>query len=208
LLERLAREFVDSGYDVRHIERVILTSSTYHRSSVADASNRTDERNYSHALIRPLMAEVAIDAIHKVLAIRGDFGSDVPEGSLAIEIAPNVLADAATQEMMRTFGRGERASACDCDRADAPSLRQSLYRMSDERLMARLPAGRLQTLLDQRTSDAGIIEEFYLAALSRSPTQPELALLCAHVAGGDDRRERLVDIVWALVNSREFVTNH
>lgn len=208
LLDELAKEFVVSGYDIRHIERFILASATYQLSSEATAFNRTDERNYSHALIRPVMAEVAIDAINQALGTHEEFGADVPEDCLAIEVAPNVLADPSMHEMMKTFGRGDRASTCDCDRADAPSLRQSLYRMSNERLVRKLSTGRLQALLDYGVSDKAIIEEFYLASLSRVPTDAEFALLRDHIAGGENRQERLIDIVWALINSREFVTNH
>ncbi len=208
LLDRLSREFISSGYDIRHIERLILQSNTYQRSAVPSESNRHDSRNFSHALVRPLLAEVAIDAVNDALECRGSFGEDVPPGSRAIEVAPNRLADVKANGLFATFGRGERTSICDCDRADGTSLQQTLYLMSDEALLQKICAGRLQHLLASRATDQEIIEEFYLATLSRMPTPRELTVARQHIADSDERQAALVDLVWSWVNVREFLTNH
>ena len=208
LLQRLSAEFVASGYDIRHIERLILKSAAYQRSSEPAGNNASDRRNFAHANVRPLMAEVLIDSLNTVLESTEDFGQDVPRGSQAIELAPNRFADPYVNELFRVLGRGDRRSFCDCGRAASPSVRQTLYLMSDTKVMEKLPRGRLSRLMEQKTPDRDIVIEFYLAALSRNPDADELDFVLKQLASDTDRVNGLTDLLWALINSNEFCTNH
>lgn len=208
LLERLSREFIESGYDVRHMERLILSSQAYQRSSVPAGNNAADRHNLVRGTIRPLSAETLIDALNAALETRNDFGPDVPPDSQAIELAPNRFSTAEVNSLFRLLGRGDRRSLCECDRAPGPSLRQPIYLMSDARVLDKVRSGRLARLIRENKTDAEILDELYLATLSRQPDDDERAFLIRHVAEEADRTEALVDIVWALVNTREFVTNH
>jgi hypothetical protein len=208
LLDRLAAEFVRAGYDVAHIERLILSSHAYQRSSQPFGNNAGDARHLAHASVRPLPAETLIDALNTALETTDDFGPDVPPGSTAHEIAPNRLSQGDVNALFRVLGRGDRRSLCDCDRATGPSIRQPLFLMSDPRVLQKIAAGRLARLLDEQRSDAEIVDEFYLAALSRPPDDAEREFLVPRIASASDRTAALVDVVWAIINTREFSTNH
>jgi hypothetical protein len=208
LLERLSKEFVDSGYDIQHIERLILSSQVYQRSSGLSGNNASDCHNHARATVRPLMAEVLIDSLNAGLEAKDQFGTDVPSSSQAIELAPNRFFDPALGELLRILGRGDRKALCECNRAASPTIRQPLLLMSDSRVLDKIKGGRLARLIEQKATDDQIVNEFYLALLSREPDADEREFAVKHVAGSIDRVEGLADIVWALVNSREFTTNH
>ena len=127
LLDALAADFVAHGYDIRRLERLILNSRAYQRSSQPVAGNLDDRGNFARAMPRPMMAEVLVDAINATLGVPGDFGPDAPKGSRAIEIATNRVASPDLARAFRVFGRPERAAVCDCER---PRRRHSPRRSS------------------------------------------------------------------------------
>jgi hypothetical protein len=208
LLDRLARAFCDSGYDIREMERLILSSQTYQRSAAARGNNAADRHNFARAAVRPLLAETLVDALNAALETSDDFGPDVPAGSQAIDLAPNRFSTESVNELFRVLGRGDRKSLCECDRPPGPSLRQPVFLMSDERILEKVRAGRLASLLRENRESAEIIDELYLATLSRFPDEGEREFLSEQVSRAEHRDAALADIVWALINTREFVTNH
>lgn len=208
LLERLAEEFVCSGYDILRLERLILSSNAYQRSSRTAGNNGADSRNLARAAVRALPAESLIDALNAALETTDDFGPDVPAGGTAYEIAPNRLSGAKFDAIFRVLGRGDRHSLCECDRATGPSIRRPIFLMSDPLVLAKIVEGRLARLIDDGNDDREIISEMFLAALSRFPDDDELEFLQKQVSSAADRRAALADIVWAILNTREFSTNH
>lgn len=208
LLDRLTEEFVFSGFDILQLERMILTSNAYQRSTRTAGNNAADSRNHARAEVRALPAEALIDALNAALETTDDFGPDVPAGSTAYEVAPNRLSGANFNAIFRVLGRGDRHSLCECDRATGPSIRQPIFMMSDPLVLAKIAEGRLARLIDDGNDDREIISEMYLAALSRFPDDDELAFLQEQVSSAGDRRAALADIVWAILNTREFSTNH
>src|SRR5262249_24575705 len=131
LLDALAREFVASGYDLRRLELLILTSRTYQLSSRPNATNARDRTNFSHALARPLLAEVVVDVLNDALGTAEDLGPDVPPRSRAIEVASNRVRAAHLARVFRIFGRPVRTATCDCERPAAPAVPQTLFLMAD-----------------------------------------------------------------------------
>lgn len=208
LLDRLARDFVKSGYDIRRLERSILNSQTYQLAARPNRTNRWDRTNFSRAYVRALPAEVAVDVLQTATGIRLDFGKDVPRGSRAIEIAPTRLRNPRTSRFFQVFERPARKTVCDCERRGEPSIRQSLFLMTDGQLMADAKSGRLQRLLATNRTEAEIIDELFLATFSRFPTQPERVAARSHLDKKKDRKAALADLFWALLNAREFLTNH
>ncbi|MBI3463864.1 MAG: DUF1553 domain-containing protein [Planctomycetes bacterium] len=208
LLDALAADFVEHGYDMRQLERTILSSQTYQLSSAPNATNEHDRNNFSHAYVRPMMAEVVVDVLHSALGVAADFGPQVPAGSRAIEIAPSRVQDPRLAHVFRVFGRPLRATSCDCERSREPAVPQSLFLMSDQHLLNQIGTGRLTELLAEHGSDETAIDELFLATLSRFPRPKEKSAAVEHVANKQDRRGAFVDIAWALVNTREFILNH
>jgi hypothetical protein len=208
LLNLLAEEFTRSGFNIRHLERLILTSRTYQLSSRSNETNARDQRNFSHAQPRKMLAEVMIDLLNDTLETHLTASIDIPAGSRAIEIAPNRLRDGKLDELFRIFGRPQRGTACDCERPRDITLSQMLFLMSESELLKKIESGRLNRLLASSKSDREIVEELYLALLGRFPTETDLRLIDDHLKATPDRPKAFQDLLWALLNTKEFVLNH
>jgi hypothetical protein len=210
LLDALARDFIAHKFDIRHIEKTILTARVYQLSSRTNFTNKLDNNNYSHSYVRPMMAEAVLDVIDSALGVTDNYGKDVRPGSRAVEIGPSQVQVQQLNYVLRVFGRPPRTTACDCERASEPALPQTLYLMTDPALQAKLqaPKGRLQQLLKGGKSDAEVLDELFLATLTRLPTEAERQAFARNRKRAPDRRAACADTLWALLNTREFILNH
>jgi hypothetical protein len=208
LLHALAGDFTEHRYDIRRLERAILVSRTYQLSAVPNKTNRHDRNNFAHAYARRLMAEEVADVLNAALGVKESFGPNVPPGARAIEIAPNRVQDAHLANIFRIFGRPARSTTCDCERSTEPAVPQTLFLMSDPVVVRKITTGRLKKLLEERQSDGEVVEELFLATLSRFPSETEKQAALEHVKAAKDRQAGFVDTLWALINTREFILNH
>jgi hypothetical protein len=213
LLQALAKDFVDSKFDIRHLERVILNSRVYQLSSKANATNRDDKVNFARSYLRPLTAEVAIDVLNSALGTEERWGLEVKRGARAIEVGASDLSPFPNPNVLyalRRFGRPPRTSACDCQRVSAPSLARQLFLMTDPGLLQKMhdPAGRLRRLLRSQLTDQEVFDELFLGSLSRLPTAAERRAFREYRRRVTDRRAAFADTLWALINTREFILNH
>jgi flagellar biosynthesis GTPase FlhF len=208
LLDALAREFIESRFDIRHIERTVLNSRTYQLSSVPNSTNSQDRTNFSRAFLRRMMAEQVVDVLNSALGVTENWGQDVPPGVKAVEVAPNRLQNPNLGYVFRIFGRPPRTTSCDCERASEPALPQTLFLMTDPTLQNKIQTGRLQKLVREGKRAGDIIDELFLATLTRFPSAAEKEAALEHVKGRRDPGTGMVDVVWALINTREFVLNH
>lgn len=210
LLDALASDFVANRYDLRRLERTLLSSRTYQLSSATNATNRLDRNNYSHSYVRPLMAEVMVDMLNAALGASEKFGAEAPPGARAIEIGASRLNNPQVAYAFRIFGRPPRTTACDCERGMEPGLVQRLYFLADGTMTQKLaaPKGRLKTTLDTIKDDAQALEELFLATVSRPPTEKEKARFADYRRSRADRDGAFADLLWALVNTTEFALNH
>lgn len=203
LLDQLAKDFVQHGYDVRHTLRRIARSETYGRSSVALPANQADDRFYSHAYRRSLPPEALADALADVTGVPDRYG-DLPLGTRAV-----ALVDPRTPApSLDVLGRCSRSTTCD-EGAVGGGLAGKLHRLNGELINRKVAArdGRLHRLIAAGKSNEEIVAEFYLRALGRSPAEAERRQWAKRLAGAD-RAERLEDFVWALLNASDFATNH
>jgi hypothetical protein len=206
LLDALADHFVKSGFDIHEITRVMLTSEAYQRSSVSSPGNETDTQNYSHAIWKPIPAEVLLDAICQATGIPEQFNG-WPPGYRAIQLWDNRMPS----YFFTVFGRPQRVSVCDCERGSEPSVAQALHLMNAQETLDKIqsPVGRAAVLSKSSPKPTSIIEELYLATLSRYPTQAEVTwMLQAYDDGQQDVRASTEDVLWALLNTKEFLFNH
>jgi hypothetical protein len=202
LLDFLARDFVASGYDLRHTVRLIMNSRTYQLCSTPNATNAADERFFSRAIARRLPAEVLLDAISQVTGSPEAFPG-FPSGTRAVQIG----TQRRRTPFLTVFGQPARESACECERTGDTALGQSFELISGQSIDTKLkrPDNRVGKLIAAGKSNAEIVTELYLTALTRFPTKRELARFEAHVTSRPERRQGLEDAVWALVNSKEFL---
>jgi hypothetical protein len=210
LLDALAKDFIEHKYDIRQLERRILNSHTYQLSSATNETNKLDHTNYSHSYVRPLMAEVVVDALNAALGVSDVFGPELPAGARAIEVGSSRVQNASAAYVFRIFGRPPRSTACDCERAMDPALPQKLYLMADPSMVQKLrtSSNRLRTLLASKKSDDEVLDELFLACLSRLPTKKERAVFTDYRAQHGKRQAAFEDMAWALVNRTEFIFNH
>jgi hypothetical protein len=216
LLDALAKEFIDSKFDIRHMERLILLSRTYQLSSKSNETNKLDKNNFARSYIRPLMAEAVLDTLNTALGVEEKWGqnpkgiNDVRPGSRAVEVGASQIQNQALAYTFRIFGRPPRTAACDCERAMEPALPQKLYLMTDNAVLGKISAndGRLQKLLRSSMSDDQVLEELFLATLCRLPTASDRKAFAEHRRTVSDRRTAFTDTIWALINTREFILNH
>ena len=208
LLTALANDFVAHGYDLRQTLKRIALSAAYARSANTLPQNATDDRFYSHALQKPLTPEVLADAISDVLGVPDVYG-DEPEGTRAVSLFdPNIESDA-----LDILGRCARESSCETATGVTGGLQRKLHLFNGDLLNARIgvPDSRLDRLVSIGKSPMEIVNEFYLAALSRHPTNTEQQFWKQHIDDGtsaNSQRAILEDIVWSLLTCNEFVTNH
>jgi hypothetical protein len=206
LLDALAKDFVRHGYDLKHLMRTITQSHLYQLSSLPNEHNVGDSRNFSRAYRRRLPAEVLMDAVADVTGTRASF-QGLPSGARAKE-AWNYKINS---EFLDAFGRPNSSSDCPCERDTRPSVVQALHLMNSNDLQNRIAhaEGRAKKLASGESSTKEIISELYLAVFSRTPTSEEISIASRAFASPEATRQTATeDVLWALMNSAEFVFNH
>ena len=208
LLTELADDFVAHGYNLRWTLKRIALSEAYARSANALPQNKTDDRFYSHALQKPLEPEVLADAISDILGISDTYGNE-PIGTRAVSLFnPNTESEA-----LDILGRCGRETSCESATEVTDGLQRKLHLFNGDLLNARIgvPGSRLDKLMLEEKSPMEILDEFYLVALSRHPTEAEQQFWEQHIdvnSSANSQRAILEDMVWSLLTCNEFVTNH
>jgi hypothetical protein len=208
LLEALAKQFVDSKFDVKNLVKTICKSTTYQLASEPNGYNLKDKQNFSRYYPKRLNAEVLLDALDTVAASNTAFAG-LPSGTRAVQIPDNGV----NSYFLTVFGKPEGASACECERSMDASLAQSLHLLNSQEVQQKLSSGssRAATLAADKQSEVKAkVTQLYLAAFSREPSAEEMATAEAYVARAADaqKQQAYEDIVWALLNTKEFLFNH
>ncbi len=206
LFDAAAGYLVEHGYDVKALMRVILQSATYATGSRPLKENIADTRFYSRYYPRRLMAEVLLDALSQVSGAQSKFAGYAP-GTRALQL-PDANVDSY---FLKSFGRPLREITCECERTAQPSMVQVLHISNGDTINEKLSSqgNHLEKLLADGASNEAIIEEAYLAALSRFPTEKEKTELLAALADESTERRILVeDLYWSILSSKEFLFNH
>jgi hypothetical protein len=219
LLDHLANEFIAHGYDLKWLHREIASSRTYQLTWRPNGVNVSDERNFSRAQVRRLPAEVAYDAL--VFATASDETQAAMQADRdavrdrAIGVATGYSRSTQGDYAVKLFGKPPRRVACDCERSSEPSLLQTIYLRNDPELLGLLERkdGWLKQLSARgdawpAANQARVIREAYLRTWSRLPTKAELQIGQEYLAQAETPASGLRDLLWALVNSKEFILNH
>ena len=206
LLDWLAADFTAHHYDLKHLMRTIMETAAYQRSSLPNATNLADQRNFAHALRRRLPAEVLLDAVGDLTGSRDTLGG-LPASSRAVQTWNHKLGS----DFMDAFGRPNASLECPCERERKPTVVQSLHLMNSPTLQTKLtsPKSRVAAWVASSKAPAEVVREIYLAAYARPPEAAEQEAALAHLGReGASKPEAVQDLVWALVNTAEFVFNH
>jgi hypothetical protein len=218
LMAVLCQHLQDHDYDLKSLMRLILNSSTFQRSSVANEGNQADRKYFSHYFPKRMMAEVLHDAVVQITGLPSEFnklempGADIrdtkfyPEGTRAIQLYDS----AVVSQFLKTFGRNQRRITCECERSDEPSIVQVLNINNGDTINDKLakPGSCVdQWLKELGTDHSQLIRRAFYTTLAREPTEGELTGLASELeaASEDERRVVVEDLVWSLMSSREFL---
>jgi len=207
LLDGLAQHFVKSGYDLKDLIRTICNSRTYQLSAIPNEYNESDKQNFSRYYPRRLAAESLYDAFHKVTGTTQAF-ADMPAGTRAQQLVDS----SNVPYFLKVFGQPAGDTACECERSPDANLAQSLHLLNSSEVQTKVgqDGGRAKTLAgnadmphEQR------IQELYRAAFSRTAQDDELQVALAYIESHKDNIPAAYeDIMWALINTKEFLFNH
>jgi hypothetical protein len=209
LLDALAREFVESGYDVRHLMRVITGSAAYGLSSKSTPFNRDDIQSFARFELRRLSAEVLLDSISQVLEVPTVFAGGpgkFPLGTRAIDLPDENVPIS----FLDVFGRPSRTSACECERSDDPALAQALELVNSKEIQRKLTAadGYVSRLSANDLSHADNVREVFLKVFAREPRSEESQTAIEFLESEPDRAEAYRTLLWSLLATNEFIFNH
>ncbi len=205
LLDALARDFVEHKYDLKHLLRTLCAARAYQLDSETAPKRDVDGTFFTHYPLRRLPAEVFLDAVNQAVEANEVFAG-LPPGTRAI----NLPDPAVVSAFLDTFGRPKRATNCECERSGGRDLGQALHLVNSDKLHAKVvaPKGRVALLLASKMKDERIVEELYLATLSRLPGRAEQETIRKLLAEAPSRKEGFEDLLWTLLNTAEFGCNH
>ncbi len=219
LLEAMAKNFVESGYDLKKLVRTICCSQVYQLSAIPNKFNEVDKHYFSRYYPKRMTAEVLFDAVNQVTRSDSKFDG-LPVGTRAVQLPDNSFN--ASSYFLTVFGRPDSSTSCECERSQDASLAQSLHLLNSKDVQEKLTndKGRAALLAgDTSNSEEFKIRELYFWAFAREPDAKEIALAKSHLEkkpvvkdGKPDeataKRQAYEDILWALLNTKEFLFNH
>ncbi len=206
LLDALAQHFVAGGFDLKDLVRTICLSNTYQLSALPNDDNLKDRQNFSRYYPKRLSAEVLYDAFHRVTATSQAYAG-LPAGTQAMQLPDS----SEGTYFLKVFGQPQGDTACECERSQEANLAQSLHLLNSSEVQDKISSssGRAALLAaDKRPAEAKI-RELYRWVYAREPNDDELQIATAHLAKHRKNvRPAYEDIVWALINTKEFLFNH
>ena len=204
LFDMLGKKLIEYNYDFKQLVRDICNSNAYQRSTEVNESNAGDLKNFSHAGVRRIQAEILLDCISQLTDTKDKFRG-LPLGARAIHIA-----DGKTSTyFLKTFGRAKRDTVCSCEVDTQPTLSQALHLINGETVEGKIRQGKvIEKTLEAGKTPSEVLDELTIRCLCRLPTEEERTKLMALVGEAEKPVAELQDAFWAMLNSREFLFNH
>jgi hypothetical protein len=206
LLDALAQHFIATGFDMKDLIRTICTSTTYQLSAEPNDYNAGDKQSFSRYYPKRLNAEVLLDAIDSVTLATTKFNG-LPAGTRAVQLPDTSV----NSYFLQVFGRPDGASACECERSGEANLAQSLHLLNSSDVQNKLTNGNGragQLAADKKLSHEQKVEQIYLQAFSRRPDSVEMNAARAYIDKVKNDKQAYEDILWAVINTKEFLFNH
>jgi hypothetical protein len=209
LLDALAKDLIEHKYSLKSLVRNIVKSRTYQLSAVPNEFNKHDKQNYARYYPRRMSAEVLYDAVNLVADAPAGFGG-LPQDRHAPRRAVQLPDESFPSYFLDVFGRPQRISACECERVSEANLAQALHLLNSDEVQGKLarPGGRADVLAKDKRPEAEKVDELFLWAFARKPTPAQRDLALSHIAKHEkDKKVAYENILWALLNTKEFVFN-
>jgi hypothetical protein len=209
LLDALAKDLVEHKYSLKHLVRTICKSRTYQLSSMPNEFNKHDKQAYARYYPKRMSAEVLFDAVCQVTGSPTAFGT-LPQDAHAPKRAIMLPDESFASYFLDVFGRPQRISACECERVSEANLAQALHLLNSDEVQGKLTrqGGRADVLVKDPRPDEEKVEELFLWAFARKPNERQMKLALDHIAlHAKDKKVAYENIVWALINTKEFVFN-
>ena len=205
LLDALAKDFVEHKFDMKHIIRTILNSRVYQLSSEPTKANEHDRHNFARFYGRRIIAESFHDAVDQACGTQTRFNG-VSGNARAVDLPHEGFGS----YFLDTFNRPKRVTGCECERSSGATLAQVLLLANSNDIENKIADGngRVARLIKEKQPTAELATELYLAALSRFPKKNELQTTVNYIEQQQDRQRAAEDILWTLINTREFMFNH
>jgi Protein of unknown function (DUF1553)/Protein of unknown function (DUF1549) len=209
LLDALAKDLTDHKYSLKQLIRTLVTSRTYQLSSAPNEFNKHDKQNFARCYPRRMSAEVLFDAVNQVADSPAGFGG-LPTDRFAPNRAIMLPDESFPSYFLDVFGRPQRISACECERVSEANLAQALHLLNSDEVQGKLSRanGRADKLAKDPRADSEKVDELFLWAFARQATADQRNIALAHInKHAADKKVAYENILWALVNSKEFVFN-
>jgi hypothetical protein len=209
LLDALAKDLIDSKYSLKQLIKTICKSRTYQLSSTPNEINKHDKQTYARYYPKRMSAEVLFDAVCQVTGSATTFGG-LPTDKFAPKRAIMLPDESFQSYFLDVFGRPQRISACECERVSEANLAQALHLLNSDEIQGKLAQanGRADLLVKDKRSDAEKVEELFLWAFAHKPTPAQLSTALAHLAQhAQNKKLAYENVLWALINTKEFVFN-
>jgi hypothetical protein len=205
LLDWLAKDFVQHKYDVKHVIRTILNSRVYQLSATPTDDNKHDRQNFARYYARRMPAEVFLDAVNATCGVKGGFNG-VSANARAVDLPHEGFGS----YFLDTFDRPKRVTVCECERSTGATLGQVLLLANSEELENKIADGngRVAKFFKDKKAAGDMIDELYLTALNRAPTAAERKRVTEYIENAKDKQRAVEDVLWAILNTREFMFNH
>ena len=212
LLEFLGKHFVSSGYDFKDLVRLILNSHTYQLAAIPAGNNAETAANFGSYSLRRLDAEVLIDALDQITGTNESYSSAIPEPYTFIpdNLRSIALPDGSiSSSFLDLFGRPPRDTGLESERNDHITAAQKLYLLNSSQMQRKIEQCRMiEFQSSSNRAPADVAMGVYLGVLSRFPTAEEVVTVQDYFKSGISKRQAVVDITWALLNSTEFLYRH
>ncbi len=207
LLDALAKELVDHKFSLKHLVKVIVKSRTYQLTSAPNEWNKNDKKSFARYYPRRMSAEVLYDAVSQVTASPATFNG-LPTDKFAPNRAIMLPDEAFPSYFLDVFGRPQRISACECERVSEANLAQALHLLNSQEIQTKLTrvGGRAQLLAKDTRTDKEKVEELFVWAFARRPTEAQLDIALRNIERNQKSRQLAYEnIIWALINTKEFI---
>lgn len=205
LLDALTQDFIDHQFDMKHMCRLMLNSNVYQLGSEPTEGNKKDRQNFARYYGRRMIAEVFLDSVDQATGTKTKFNG-VASSARAVDLPHENFGS----YFLDTFDRPRRVTGCECERSSGATLAQVLIMANSDEMENKIADGQgmIALMIKNQTPAEESVDELYLSSLSRLPTAQEKSKAKYFIDAIENKTEAYQDLLWTLLNSREFMFNH